>query len=98
MAILAPAFDKLLAWAKSEEISVSDISALIAHPDVLKLFKSEIEKNTKSLAEFEKIKRFKLVDKPFSIDGGELTPTLKVKRKFVAEKYAALLDSMARSS
>ena len=40
--------------------------------------------------------RFKLTDKPFSIETGELTPTLKVKRKFVAEKYADLIAAMAR--
>ncbi len=98
MAILAPAFDKLLAWAKSTEFPTADIAELLVHPEVLKLYKKEIEEHTRSLAEFEKIKRFKLVDKPFSIEGGELTPTLKVKRKFVAEKYAVLLESMARSS
>ena len=45
---------------------------------------------------FEKIKRFTLVEQPFSIEGGELTPTLKVKRRVVAEKYAGLIEQMAR--
>jgi len=96
MALLVPAFDKLLAWAKEQNLPTHDTEALIATPEALKLFKAEIDANTTDLADFEKIKRFKLVPKPFSIDGGELTPTLKVKRKVVAQNYAELIASMAR--
>ena len=93
-ALLVPDFDvkgrpaKLIAWAKERDLPTDDIPALLAHADVQKLFKSEIEKNTRDLADFEKIKRFKLVPHPFGIESGELTPTLKVKRKFVAQKYS----------
>jgi long-chain acyl-CoA synthetase len=96
-ALLVPAFDKLLAWAKSKDLPTNDMGILLARPEVQELFKDEVRKFTPELADYERIKRFKLVDKPFSIDGGELTPTLKVKRKFVAQKYADLLDAMARS-
>jgi long-chain acyl-CoA synthetase len=54
--------------------------------------KSEIDKLSKELADFEKIKRIALVPHPFTQDSGELTPTLKVKRKVVAEKYGRLLE------
>ena len=102
MALLVPDYDsrgkpaKLIAWAKEKNLPTEDIPALLSLPEVQKLFKAEIDKNTPDLADFEKIKRFKLVPQPFSIDGGELTPTLKVKRKFVAQKYADLIASMAR--
>ena len=101
-ALLVPDFDvkgrpaKLIAWAKEHDLPIDDIAALLAHADVQKLFKSEIEKNTRDLADFEKIKRFKLVPHPFGIESGELTPTLKVKRKFVAQKYSDLIASMSR--
>ena len=96
MAILVPAFDKLKAWAKVNEIAATDDAALAAHPEVQKLFKAEVDRCAPDLADYEKIKRFKLVDKPFTVDGGELTPTLKVKRKFVIQKYADLIASMSR--
>ena len=96
MAILVPAFDKLKAWAKSQELPAADDAALVASTEVQKLFRSEIERCTPDLADFEKVKRFKLIDKPFTVDGGELTPTLKVKRKFVMQKYADLIAGMSR--
>lgn len=96
MAILVPAFDKLKAWAKANNIEAADDTALAAHAEVQKLFKAEIDRCAPDLADYEKIKRFKLVDKPFTVDGGELTPTLKVKRKFVIQKYAELIASMSR--
>lgn len=96
MALLVPAFDKLLAWAKSQQLQTHDVETLVSSPEVQKLFKAEVEKHTTELADFEKIKRFKLVAKPFGIDSGELTPTLKVKRKVVAQKYADMLSAMSR--
>jgi long-chain acyl-CoA synthetase len=95
-AILVPAFDKLKAWAKENAVAADDDAALASAPEVQKLFKAEIDRCAPDLADYEKIKRFKLVDKPFTVDGGELTPTLKVKRKFVIQKYADLIASMSR--
>ena len=101
-ALILPDYDArgkpahLLAWAKEKGLPTDDLDALLTNVEVLKLFKSEIDANTKDLADFEKIKKFKLVGHPFSIDGGELTPTLKVKRKFVAQKYADLIATMSR--
>lgn len=96
MAILIPAFDKLKTWAKTQEITATDAAELVAHAEVQKLYRAEIEQSAPHLADYEKIKRFKLVDKPFTVEGGELTPTLKVKRKFVIQKYADLIASMSR--
>lgn len=96
MALLVPAFDKLLAWAKSQELPINDVPALLEDKAVQKLYRAEIDRLTPHLADYEKIKRFKMIAKPFSIETGEITPTLKVKRKFVAEKYADLLAAMAR--
>jgi long-chain acyl-CoA synthetase len=96
MALLVPAFDKLLAWAKAKNLPYDNVAALLENADVQKLYKTEVDRLTASLADFEKVRRFKLVPQPFGIESGELTPTLKVKRKVVAQKYADLLAAMAR--
>ena len=93
--LLVPDFNKLTAWAKEKELP-ADPALLLANEATQKLFKAEIDAQTKHLADYEKIKRFRLIEKPFTIDGGELTPTLKVKRKVVNEKYADLIASMSR--
>ena len=93
--LLVPDYNRLTAWAKEKGLP-ADPPALIAQEETQKLFKAEIDAQTKHLADYEKIKRFKLIEKPFTIDGGELTPTLKVKRKVINEKYADLIASMSR--
>ena len=55
---------------------------------------SEIERHTKDLADFEKIKKIAFMDKQFSIDGGELTPTLKVRRFTIEQKYRTAIDEL----
>lgn len=95
-ALLVPNFGRLLEWAKSQDLPTNDISCLVASPEVQKLLKAEVDRETKGLADYEKIKRFRVLDKPFGIESGELTPTLKVKRKFVAQKYAEALAGMNR--
>ena len=56
--------------------------------------KAEVTKLTKDLADYEKVKRIALVANEFTIDGGELTPTLKVRRRVVEQKYADLIESL----
>jgi long-chain acyl-CoA synthetase len=96
VAIVVPAFDRLKAWAKQNELSTGDLPALLRRAETRKLFKDEIDRLSERLADFERVKRFTLLDHPFSIEGGELTPTLKVKRKFIAQKYAAEIEQMVR--
>ncbi len=82
-------------FAKQEGIEADD-DALLNHDAVQKRFRQELERVNRELADFQRIKGFRLISKPFSIETGELTPTLKVKRRVVAEKYAHLLQEMAR--
>ena len=89
---MVPNFDLLKAWAKEQGKEVKKPEELAADPAARKYVKSEIDKLSKDLADFEKIKRVALVPHAFSQDSGELTPTLKVKRKVVAEKYGRLLE------
>jgi len=94
-ALIVPAFDKLLGWAKQNSI-VGSAEELIENAEVQKIVKTEIDKVNATLPDYERIKRFRLLPKPFSIEAGELTPTLKVRRKVVAENYASILASFAR--
>ena len=91
-ALVVPNFDTLKTWAKEQGKDLKTNESLIADTGARKFVKAEIDKLSKELADFEKIKRIALIDHAFSQEGGELTPTLKVKRRVVAEKYGALLE------
>ena len=91
-ALVVPNFEALKTWAKEQGKDLKTNEALIADASARKFIKSEIDSLSKDLADFEKIKRIALLDHAFTQEGGELTPTLKVKRKVVAEKYGALLE------
>ena len=67
---------------------------MVNHPEVIAKYKREVEKTNASLAQFETIKKFKLVPKMWTVESGELTPTLKVKRKAITENHQSLIDSM----
>lgn len=91
-ALVVPNFDALKTWAKAQGREIKKNEELIADPAARKYVKAEIDSLSKDLADYEKIKRIALIDHAFSQEGGELTPTLKVKRKVVAEKYGSLLE------
>ncbi len=91
-ALLLPDFDRLKAWGKEQGKEGRDGAALASDPDVRRLFKKEVDGLSGDLADFERIKRLALLPAPLTIEGGELTPTLKIRRKAVAEKYGALLE------
>ena len=93
-ALVAPNMERLGEWAKEQGLSFADNDALIALPESKKRIRQEIDAHSKALADFEKIKRFTLINAVFSIDGGELTPTLKVKRKVIAQKFASQIAAM----
>jgi long-chain acyl-CoA synthetase len=95
-ALVIPNMDKIGDWAKSEnlEIDVKDKEVLINHPKVKDKIKAEIAANSTGLADFEKIKKFTLLNAGFSIESGELTPTLKIKRKVIMQKYEKEIAAM----
>jgi long-chain acyl-CoA synthetase len=64
------------------------------HPRIIDLFERQIESLTPDLAKYEKVKRVALLENEFTIEGGELTPTLKVKRRVVDEKFRNVIDSI----
>lgn len=93
-ALIVPAFDSLRAYAKSLNIETKDSKELARHPRVIEYFKKKVDEVTRDLAPHEKIKKIALLDQEFSVEGGELTPTLKVRRKFVEDKHRDVINSL----
>lgn len=94
-ALVVPAFDRLRAFARERGLP-QEPAELARHPEVRKLIKAEIDRHSRHLADFERVRRFAVLDREFSIESGELTPTLKPKRRVIAEKYADLIAGLYR--
>ncbi|MCX7925146.1 MAG: long-chain fatty acid--CoA ligase, partial [Fimbriimonadales bacterium] len=96
VALLVPNMDALRDIAQQEGIEATDPDTLLNHDAIQRRFRQEIERVNRELADFQRLKGFRLIAQPFTIESGELTPTLKVKRRVVAQKYAHLLQELAR--
>jgi long-chain acyl-CoA synthetase len=97
-AIIVPQFPALEAYARSHAIAFSSRSELVHQPEIHELFRARIEKLSVDLAPYEQIKEFALLDHDFTEEGGEITPTQKVKRKAIVAKYGDVIDEMYRGS
>jgi len=93
-ALIVPAFEVLEPWAKENGVPFASRAELVKHEKVLTLFEAQIKEYTKDYGPLEQIKKFSLLDKEWLQDTGELTPTLKVKRRVIMEKYSDLIDKM----
>jgi len=97
-ALVVPAFEALEAWAKQGGMSVVGREELVRRPEVLAHYRRLVDEMTADLAQFEKIKKIALLTKEFTQESGELTPTLKVKRRVVEERYRPMIDAMYEGS
>ena len=99
-ALIVPDFERLEAEGIGEVNSSGslDPADLVQSKQVLRLIEFEINRLSAGLAEYERIVRFTLMPREFSIEDGELTPTLKVRREVVLEKYAQLIGKMYKKS
>jgi long-chain acyl-CoA synthetase len=93
-ALVVPNFDKISDYARSGGISFSSPAELVRNEQVINFLKAEIDRATPNLAQYERVKRIALLDRDFEIEKGEITPTLKVKRNIIEQKYKALIDSL----
>ena len=93
-AILTLSPEEIVKWAQESGIAERDPALLAAAPRVEEMMRARVEEINRSLAPFEQVKKFVLLGTDFSQETGELTPTLKVKRKVVIQKYGALLDAL----
>lgn len=93
-ALITLAPDALEAFAKANDITYSSVEELQEHPLVRQEVDQAVARINARLATFEQIKKFHILETDFSIEANELTPTLKMRRKVITEKYKPLLDSL----
>lgn len=93
-ALLAPNTESLQNWAKDNAISFTDMQDLVNNPKIQNLFQKEIDRVNAPLGRWEQIKYFKVLPNEFTQETGELTPTLKLKRRIIDQKYKDLIEAM----
>ncbi len=93
-AIIAPSIPAIEVYAQETKIQYADIDELLNAPQIQSLIEESIKKAQANMASYEQIKRFRLIKKGFSIEAGELTNTLKMRRAVIMQKYKALIDEM----
>jgi long-chain acyl-CoA synthetase len=92
-ALIALDPETTLAWAQQNDLP-ADLAVLAQHPKVLSVVQGYIDEVNESLSQVERIKKFAIVPEEWTVDSGELTPTMKMKRRVVHEKYAELIERM----
>lgn len=97
-ALVVPNFENLTGWANKHNLYFDTQDELIRLSEVEDLIQEEIDQRNEDFARYEQVKKFRLLPKEFTIEEGELTPTLKIKRKVVEEEYQDVIDSMYRES
>jgi long-chain acyl-CoA synthetase len=93
-ALITPNYDALVTYAREKQIPFETAADLLHKPEIYRLAMSEIERLTDDLSDFEKVRKIAFLDKEFSIDGGELTPTLKIRRFTIEKKYQTAIDQL----
>jgi long-chain acyl-CoA synthetase len=93
-ALVVPAYEFLKEWCKRKDLDCGSRDVMIKHPEVIARIQEEIDEKNKQFGKWEQVKKFVLLPTEFSIDNGEITPTLKLKRKQILAKYANLVDGI----
>lgn len=93
-ALIVPNFERLVEFAKENRIKYIGMDDLVRNDAILKLYEKRIADINAKLAKYETIKKFTLLSIDFSIEGGELTPTLKLRRKIIYNKYKDKIEAM----
>ncbi|WP_062059019.1 AMP-dependent synthetase/ligase [Aquimarina longa] len=94
-AFIQPNFEFLKEWAERKGLQIgSSNQEMINNPDVIKRYQIEVDQHNEKFGKWERVKRFELTPDEWSIDGGHLTPTMKLKRKIIKEKYKSLYSKI----
>lgn len=93
-ALIVPSFSSLEKWCETKNLSFNSRKEMLENEQVLDKFRREITFYNKDFGRWEQVKDFILLDKEWSIEGGELTPKLSLKRKIIVDKYAHLIDDL----
>lgn len=93
-ALVVPAWEQIESYCKLKGIELKSHSELCRHPRIIDLIQRQIDALTPNLAKYERIKKVALLENEFTIEGGELTPTLKVKRRVIDQKYRDVIEKL----
>ena len=93
-ALVVPVWEQLESYCRLKGIEVQSRSELCSHPRIIDLLQRQIDALTPNLARYEKVKKVALLENEFTIEGGELTPTLKIKRRVIDEKYRDVIEKL----
>lgn len=93
-ALIVPAFSALEAYAEASKIKYNSREELLQNPKIIDFYEARIHQAQQELAAYEQVKKFTLLAQPFTMDNGELTPTLKLKRKVINQHYEQLIENM----
>jgi long-chain acyl-CoA synthetase len=96
-ALIVPSFSQLENWANHQGINFKNHEGLIQSPSVIQLFEKEINQLNTQFGQWEQIKKFELTSHEWSVETGELTPTMKLKRKVIEQKYFDVIESIFKS-
>lgn len=91
-ALIVPNFEVLQEYCKTHVIPMEEPSELIKHSKIKGLFDQEIRLFNENFGQWEKVKKYQILDKPWGVDSGELTPTLKLKRRIIHKKFEATIE------
>lgn len=93
-ALIVPNFEAIKEWASKNHISEENMDALVKNDKIQDLIRREIDKYNQEFGSWEQIKKIELMSEPWGVDTGELTPTLKLKRRVLNEKFESLINKI----
>ncbi len=93
-ALIVPDFEAVKEYADSNNIPYDTVADLTNNQEIYNLIEKDMTKFQKQLANYERVRKFVLLDKQFSLESGEITPSLKVRRDFVEKRYGSLIEEM----
>lgn len=93
-ALIVPNFEQVKQWCKENKIEYTTDAEMVNNKDVVARFRKEVEHYNKYFGDFEQVKRFKLMDHEWTIEAGEVTPSLKIRRSVIAARYKEMVDGL----
>lgn len=93
-ALIVPSFLNVQAWAKENGVAVTSTEQIVTNEKIKALINAEVERYNKDFGKWEQVKKFALLNNEWTVEAGELTPTMKVKRKVIYERYSNQVNDM----
>lgn len=93
-ALIVPNFEQLRNYAKIKNLEIATDAEFCSHPRIVNLIERQVDELSANLSRFERVKKIALLENELTVEGGELTPTLKVKRRVIDEKYREIIEKI----